>query len=205
MTIVAEAFEQLSGTCPGQVRDIERKYERKRKREQRKNLKKDNQMAEANDAASRAVSVRDTGAARCEIIGGNKFLTEEVASDGSKKEATTRARGTRLSQTAALSDTDRQFAINHGVPSPDAAWAEFRDYWIGVPGQRGTKLDWSATWRNRIRQISARHGNYIRGPSPAKRTNFDAALEWIADDNGKTGENSDCCDVKRLPAASGQS
>lgn len=24
----------------------------------------------------------------------------------------------------------------------------FRDYWIAVPGMKGTKLDWNATWRN---------------------------------------------------------
>lgn len=28
---------------------------------------------------------------------------------------------------------------------------EFRDYWRGVPGSRGRKLDWDATFRNRIR------------------------------------------------------
>lgn len=32
------------------------------------------------------------------------------------------------------------------------AGAEFRDYWIGVPGSRGVKLDWEATWRNNVRQ-----------------------------------------------------
>lgn len=28
---------------------------------------------------------------------------------------------------------------------------KFRDYWLGVPGQRGRKLDWLATWRNFVR------------------------------------------------------
>jgi hypothetical protein len=30
---------------------------------------------------------------------------------------------------------------------------QFRDYWISVPGQRGVKLDWLATWRNRVRDV----------------------------------------------------
>lgn len=30
----------------------------------------------------------------------------------------------------------------------------FRDYWIGVPGQRGVKLDWYATWRNSVRRAA---------------------------------------------------
>lgn len=27
----------------------------------------------------------------------------------------------------------------------------FRDYWVSVPGAKGCKLDWSATWRNWVR------------------------------------------------------
>ncbi|QOP64804.1 helix-turn-helix DNA binding domain protein [Microbacterium phage DelaGarza] len=39
----------------------------------------------------------------------------------------------------------------------DMAWAReqterFVDYWRGVPGQRGTKLDWPGTWRNWLRR-----------------------------------------------------
>lgn len=33
-----------------------------------------------------------------------------------------------------------------------AAHREFCDYWVGVPGQRGVKLDWEATWRNSMRR-----------------------------------------------------
>jgi hypothetical protein len=29
--------------------------------------------------------------------------------------------------------------------------AKFRDYWRAVPGQKGVKLDWDATWRNWLR------------------------------------------------------
>lgn len=38
----------------------------------------------------------------------------------------------------------------------DAATEEFVDYWRGVSGQRGTKLDWTATWRNRMRDKQSR-------------------------------------------------
>jgi uncharacterized protein YdaU (DUF1376 family) len=30
-------------------------------------------------------------------------------------------------------------------------WNQFRDYWIAQGGQKGTKLDWFATWRNWVR------------------------------------------------------
>ena len=35
---------------------------------------------------------------------------------------------------------------------PGTVSDEFRDYWIAQPGQKGVKLDWSATWRNWIRR-----------------------------------------------------
>ena len=88
---------------------------------------------------------------------------QEVSKKESKKEAASvigRAekvsRGTRLSSNSNLSDDDRKFAFENGIRDPDQAWAEFIDYWIAIPGARGTKLNWSATWRNRIRQISTK-------------------------------------------------
>jgi len=38
----------------------------------------------------------------------------------------------------------------------ESATEEFVDYWRGVGGQRGTKLDWVATWRNRMRDKQER-------------------------------------------------
>jgi uncharacterized protein YdaU (DUF1376 family) len=35
---------------------------------------------------------------------------------------------------------------------------EFRDFWVAVPGARGRKLDWLATWRNRCRYIAQKRG-----------------------------------------------
>lgn len=32
---------------------------------------------------------------------------------------------------------------------------EFRDYWSALPGQKGVKLDWDATWRNWVRKQNA--------------------------------------------------
>jgi hypothetical protein len=33
---------------------------------------------------------------------------------------------------------------------------EFTDYWCAVPGVKGRKTDWDATWRNRVREIATR-------------------------------------------------
>jgi uncharacterized protein YdaU (DUF1376 family) len=35
--------------------------------------------------------------------------------------------------------------------NPTVVFDGFRDYWVSVPGQKGVKLDWTATWRNWIR------------------------------------------------------
>lgn len=43
----------------------------------------------------------------------------------------------------------------------------FRDYWHAAPGQKGVKLDWSATWRNWIRTEAQRRG--VRGASPRRQ------------------------------------
>lgn len=35
--------------------------------------------------------------------------------------------------------------------NPREVFDQFRDYWFGVAGSKGTKLDWFATWRNWVR------------------------------------------------------
>jgi hypothetical protein len=66
-------------------------------------------------------------------------------------------RGSRLSSDWVPSPSDLEFASDKGFARKDAlALAdEFRDYWLALPGQRGVKLDWSATWRNWVRKAAA--------------------------------------------------
>lgn len=68
-----------------------------------------------------------------------------------------RRRGTRIKNPFPVTDAMRAWAADQ-YPNVDvkAATAEFVDYWIGVPGAKGVKLDWDATWRNRIREVAAR-------------------------------------------------
>lgn len=136
--------------------EIIREYERERKAKTRANTKASKGGAKANDVAPRATNVPDkvpdTIFASCDLSSSLKKETPEE----SKKEGNTRARGTRLVAGATLSEADRAFARGEGMSDAwiDRAWAEFIDYWIGIPGARGTKLNWSATWRNRVRQIA---------------------------------------------------
>lgn len=43
---------------------------------------------------------------------------------------------------------------------------KFRDYWLGVPGAKGRKLDWPATWRNFVRNEYPRRGASNAPPQP---------------------------------------
>jgi uncharacterized protein YdaU (DUF1376 family) len=61
-------------------------------------------------------------------------------------------RGTRLAVDWQPSGEDRVFAeVECGLDSGRVG-DSFRDYWIGISGSRGVKLDWSATFRNWCRK-----------------------------------------------------
>lgn len=62
-------------------------------------------------------------------------------------------RGTRVPEDFSLTPEMTQWAAeNTPDVDPAAATAEFIDYWRGVPGQKGIKLDWISTWRNGMRK-----------------------------------------------------
>lgn len=94
------------------------------------------------------------------------------------------ARGTRLPDDFCLNSSMREWATL-SAPHVDleTALAEFCDYWRGIPGQRGKKLDWPATWRNRMRELEGRamkngksngtytQNNELRRTTAAERNN----------------------------------
>lgn len=71
------------------------------------------------------------------------------------KRASAGTRGTRMTPDWTPKQNTLQFLQDLGL-DPSAVLAEFLDYWVGVPGQRGTKLDWDATLRNQGRHAAER-------------------------------------------------
>ena len=68
----------------------------------------------------------------------------------SEVDAKAKKRATRLPQEFTPSESHHEIATERHL-SLSGELASFRDYWSAVPGQRGTKLDWEATFRNWLR------------------------------------------------------
>lgn len=68
---------------------------------------------------------------------------------------------------------------------------KFHDYWIGVPGKAGTKLDWEATWRN-----------WCRNAGPMAAAGKASGSAWWASEDGKLAK---AIEVGVGPAAPGES
>lgn len=71
--------------------------------------------------------------------------------------ASSKKRGSRLSADWALPKAWGEWAVSEeGLPEADVRREadKFRDYWTGVAGAKGVKLDWLATWRGWIRKAA---------------------------------------------------
>jgi hypothetical protein len=139
--------------------------------------------AQANDGATVGVTVtRDSVTPPCDLLSSSinrEALSKEVKKTR-KQEGTENARATRMQPGALLTEPFREAALAIGARPEDipGAWAEFVDYWIAVPGSRGLKLDWPATWRNRVRDVLKR--GKPRENSNGRRTVHDAARDLAA-------------------------
>lgn len=76
-----------------------------------------------------------------------------------------RKRGSRVPENFAIDDAMRAWAAK-SAPDVDIVRAteDFIDYWKSVPGVKGVKLDWVATWRQSMRKQQSWTAD--RKPSP---------------------------------------
>lgn len=78
----------------------------------------------------------------------------EESSGGESSEVSTAGRGARIPKNFTISDDMRAWAaVKAPLVDIDAKLEEFIDYWVGVPGAKGVKLDWESTWRNSMRKL----------------------------------------------------
>ena len=87
-------------------------------------------------------------------------VSRNVTLDKDKEEikaiGKTQQRGSRLPADWAPSDIELKFCKTERPDLDPAKTADrFRDYWKAQPGAKGVKLDWTATWRNWVRNESA--------------------------------------------------
>lgn len=74
-----------------------------------------------------------------------------------KTTTSAKSRGTRIPDDFAITEPMREWGRRNAPHvNGQEATDEFVDYWRGVPGAKGVKLDWIATWRNRMRELEKR-------------------------------------------------
>ena len=92
-------------------------------------------------------------------------------------DAKPKRRGTRIPSDFAVTAEMTTWATQN-APLVDvvAETERFRDYWTAVSGQRGTKLDWVATWRNWMRRANDDRSRGRRSQADIMRDNAAAAI-----------------------------
>ena len=109
---------------------------------------------------------------------GTLFAQESPTTESESKRVTTPRKGTRLPPDWTLPEPQHTWALQQGLSNEEIAGLveDFRDYWIAVPGQKGIKLDWSATFRQRVRWFL----NSPRRMARASRPKGSYATHWKA-------------------------
>jgi hypothetical protein len=106
-------------------------------------------------------------------------LIPEIEAEKKEKVRKPKATATRLPTDWKPSDEDIEFC-RHESPHLDAkkVGEKFRDYWIAKGGKDALKIDWSATWRNWVRQ--ERIQPQARGSPPqAFKTSAEKGADWM--------------------------
>ncbi len=167
LELVAAELSACHADSHADKADRRRELDRLRKQKSRAKSQHLTTGTEANDAVLSRGQSRGHADTSCDLTSLSSLESPRGNREVSKKDTASvngRAekvqRGTRLLAGSPLSESDLEFAIAEGMTRERAekAWAEFVDYWIGVPGARGRKLDWPATWRNRVRDLLGKTG-----------------------------------------------
>lgn len=106
-------------------------------------------------AGGRAKALKDNNAGLANATDllqhSQKSDTREVKEEA---KASSKSKGSRLNSEWSLPKAWGEWAMEQGLSEVCVRRESerFKDYWAGVAGQKGVKLDWQATWRNWIRK-----------------------------------------------------
>lgn len=89
---------------------------------------------------------------------GSEGASEGAPIEQNRTEQNRVDRATRLPDDFSLTPERRLVAEAERLPA-ERTFAKFCDYWRAVPGAKGRKLDWDATWRNWCRSDKDRGNN----------------------------------------------
>ena len=79
-------------------------------------------------------------------------VADQPYAEAKGREGASASRGTRLQDPFVLPDEWRAFAKRERPDvDPEYEARKFADYWHAIPGAKGRKADWCATWRNWVR------------------------------------------------------
>lgn len=149
MELVLSMSTGLSTGQGGENRALEKRRAWDRDRQQRRRAAE--REAKGASAQSTGRPPESTG-----LSGGQGEVcpTVEVKKEGLPVKEVSK-KGSRLLVGTRVSDENRKVAVECGCPPDrvDDVWTEFVDYWSDIPGQKGCKLSWTGTWRNRVKQI----------------------------------------------------
>lgn len=110
--------------------------------------------------------------------GGDMPQKPEARSQIEKREANAsqKKRGARLPEDWRLPKDWGDWAVSQGLDEFSARHEaeKFRDYWIGLSGQKAVKADWEATWRNWVRKAISDRTKH----SPAKPDEASRVARW---------------------------
>lgn len=104
----------------------------------------------------------------------------ETEAETEKKKKRAEARATRLALDSCPEDWSSFCKTERPDLNVKATWERFSDYWRSVPGSKGTKLDWFATWRNWVR--NERAASKADGLAVRNRKNLDEFISRLNDE-----------------------
>jgi len=91
------------------------------------------------------------------------------------------ARGSRITEAWKPSNDDVAYARRIGLSTEqiDREVTKFVRYWLAAPGQKGVKLNWSATWQNWIDRAAEYLGAKPQAQAAVPETTITTREEWF--------------------------